>query len=96
MIEALMTLGKLGSVFLLLALIVWYFLKKEKTYIAEIKELNEIVRDNEKMNLEMIGKLASALDRIADGLEDSKSDIQKDINSLKEFINLKLEQLNKK
>ena len=69
---------------------IYYFMKKEGKYQEEIKELNQVIRDNEKESLTMFSKLAIALDRISD----SKGEIHQEIVALKEFISIKLDQIN--
>jgi len=92
MFEILTEVAKIGPVVAILIVAIWYFIKKEKKYQQEIKDLNQSIRDNEKESLGMINKLADALDRIAD----AKGDIHTEIVRLKEFISLKLEKINSK
>tara|TARA_R110000787_G_scaffold285931_1_gene402754 strand:+ start:241 stop:525 length:285 start_codon:yes stop_codon:yes gene_type:complete len=89
MLEILLEIAKLTPVVGLLVVGLLYFVKNEKSYKTEIKELNKVIRDNEKENLIMINKLADAIDNIASqgGL------IHNDIMLLKEIIKLKLDEL---
>ena len=102
--EILMELAKLAPVIGLLIVGLIYFYKKENGYRAEICELkkdndnriekmivmnNQFIKDNEKDNLDMISKLADALEK----LSDDTHDISKDLIELKHSINLKMEEL---
>lgn len=103
MADILMEIGKMAPVFGILIVIIIYFFKKENKHVKEINDerssyrgridsLNSEVRNNEKQNIEMIGKLADALDK----LSESTGDIHKDLNELKHNLNLKLEELKNK
>ena len=89
MIDILTEIAKIAPVVGLLVAGILYFIKNEKAYKSEIKELNTVIRNNEKDNLIMINKLADAVDNIAaqGGL------IHNDILLLKEIIKLKLADL---
>ena len=86
-----MEIFKIGGVVSVLVIAVVYFLKKEKSYQAQIKELNVIIRQNEKDNLIILDKLSDALDSLADSQKDTNNTIHQEIKILKEFINLRLE-----
>ncbi len=100
MLEILTELAKLSPIIALLIVGLIYFYRKESAYKKELKEeretcdvrldeLNKELRDNEKQNLEMIGKLANALEK----LSDSTQDISKELVDLKHCVELKLEEL---
>ena len=89
MIETLTEIAKLTPVVGLLVGAVLYFIKNEIAYKNEIKDLNSVIRANEKENLIMINKLADAIDNIAA----QGGSIHNDITLLKEVIKIKLEEL---
>jgi len=100
MLEILMDLAKLSPIIGLLIVVIIYFYKKEKSNRKEmlgerdkcdlkIKELNKELRNNEKENLQMIGKLADAFDKIS---TDNKL-VRGEIRSLKEYIQIKIDSL---
>lgn len=85
--EVLIQIAKIAPVIAVLVIALRYFLKKEKIYQKQIKDLNEEVRSIEKENLIMINKLADALDKISD----TNENVHKELQLLKEIIKIKLD-----
>lgn len=85
--EVLIQIAKIAPVVAVLVIALRYFLKKEKIYQKQIKDLNEEVRSIEKENLIMINKLADALDKISD----TNENVHKELQLLKEIIKIKLD-----
>lgn len=82
---------KLSPLVALLIFGIIYFFKKEKSYIDEIKELNLEIRKIERDNLEIIDKLADAIDN----LSISNDNVHSEIKDLKSFIKEKLDRYGK-
>ena len=100
MIEILEEIAKQSPVISLLVCIVIYFYRKEKHYKSEItkdkndceeiiQNLNNEIRNIERENLLMLNKLANSLDQLAI----NNNTFHNEIDSLKEFITLKIESL---
>lgn len=102
MIEILIEIAKLSPIIGILIVAIIYFYKKEKAYKKEISDeksacdikiatLNKELRENERENLNMMSKLASSLDKIAV----NNTMFHQEIQSLKEYIGLKIDALKK-
>ena len=78
---------KLGPVVALLIFAIRYFYKKEKDAINDIKELNAEIRAIDRDNLEIISKLADAIDNMSD----SSDNVHREIKELKDYIKEKIE-----
>jgi hypothetical protein len=63
---------------------------------AEIKELNEYIRDNEADNCVMLEKLANSLDKVIASHQHDSSAIIKEIEKTKEILSIKIDNVNRK
>lgn len=63
---------------------------------AEIKELNEYIRDNEADNGVMLEKLANSLDKVIASHQHDSSAIIKEIEKTKEILSIKIDNVNRK
>ncbi len=84
--EIMLGLAKLAPVVAVLVAGIYYFFTKEKGYKAEIKELNDVIRTQERKTLEIMSKLTSTLDKIANNDVTNKESILAELKSLKEIL----------
>jgi len=82
MFEILLGVAKLSPVFGVFVVIIYYFYKKERKYISEIKKLNSEIRKSERENLNLMNRLAGALDSLTKG----NANIHKEIKGIKKII----------
>jgi uncharacterized coiled-coil protein SlyX len=59
----------------------------------ELKELNTYIRENEIENMKMLEHLSHTLDKVIDNDRNSSNTVIKEINSFKEIIIIKLDNL---
>lgn len=98
--EILMELAKLSPIIALLVGGIIYLYRGIRSYKKELREerekcekkienLNKELRNNERENLKMIGKLCDSLDKISN----SNKIVHNEIKNLKEIISIKLDNL---
>lgn len=63
---------------------------------AEIKELNEYIRDNEADNGVMLEKLANSLDKVIASHQHDSSSIIKEIEKTKEILSIKIDNISRR
>lgn len=91
--ELLNTVAKLAPVITVLVVALFYFLKKEKAYQAQIETLNEQLRTNEREYLELMNKLTQTLDKYIDGDTKNKQEIIQEIKLLEATLAAKIDSL---
>jgi uncharacterized protein YoxC len=86
--DIMMNIAQMGVAFSLLIAAVYYFQKKEKAKDVEIQELNKIIREIEKENLTTLYKVISILEK-------NDEILIKELNSVKDSIERKIDGLKK-
>jgi len=62
--ELLLGIAKLSPVIALLIASIFYFLKREKKFEAQIEELHKELRDSDKENVSLLIKVSATLDKL--------------------------------
>lgn len=91
--EVLIQIAKVAPVIAVLVIALRYFLRKEKLYQKQIKDLNDEIRQSEKDNLDILDKLANVIEKLSNNVVDNRDKVLKEIIVLKEYITLKLDNL---
>lgn len=93
--QILLGLAKLAPVIATLVAGIYYFLNKEKKYIAQIEKLQEELRINEKETLKLIQSLTVTMDKVIHSENDTRVEVLNEIKILKETIVGRIESLKK-
>lgn len=82
-------LAKLSPLIAILIAIIIYLVWKMEKREKEIVSLNEYIRDNDKENLQILSNLNNTLDKVIEKQKESNDSVIKQIENLKDYINLK-------
>jgi len=93
MTDILMGLAQYGGAVAVLIASIFYFLKKESKYEAQISKLQDELRTNEKETLKLIQSLTVTLDKVMAAETGTKTEVLNEIKVLKETIIGKIESL---
>ena len=80
--DLLLEIAKIGPVFTLLIIAIWYFLSREKKKDKEIEKLNLQLRESDRDNLAVLLKVAALIDKVLDTEKTNNELLIKDIETL--------------